>query len=37
MDEIIMRPIGYVHNSVETKKDVSWGEEVSIIELCEEY
>lgn len=37
MDEIIMRPIGYVHNSVKTKKDVSWGEEVSIIELCEEY
>ena len=32
-----MQPIGYVHNNVVSKKDVSWGEDVSIIELNEEY
>ena len=32
-----MRPIGYVHNSIENKKDVSWGEDVSVIELKKEY
>ena len=37
MNKIIMQPIGYVHNNVESKKDVSWGEDVSIIELNEEY
>ena len=32
-----MQPIGYVHNNVESKKDVFGGEDVSIIELNEEY
>lgn len=37
MKEIIMQPIGYVRNNVENKKDVSWGKDVSTIELLEEY
>jgi len=37
MQEIIMNPIGYVKNDVQTKKDVSWGNEVSTILLNEEY
>lgn len=24
MKEILMQPIGYVHNNVECKKDVAW-------------
>lgn len=37
MSEIVMKPIGYVHNNVENKKDVSWGQDVSTIHLEEEY
>jgi len=37
MSEIIMQPIGYVHNNVVAKKDVSWGDDISVIELDEEY
>lgn len=37
MKDIVLQPIGYVHNRVENKKDVSWGEDVSIIELDEAY
>ena len=37
MNDIIMKPIGYVCNTVQNKKDVSWGEEISTIELSEEY
>lgn len=37
MKEIIMQPIGYVRNNVENKKDVSWGQDVSTIELLEDY
>ena len=37
MEEWIMRPIGYVRNAVQEKKDVAWGEDVSEIELCEAY
>ena len=34
--EIVMKPIGYVHNNVENKKDVAWGQDVSTIHLEEE-
>ena len=37
MSEIVMKPIGYVHNDVANKKDVSWGQDVSTIHLEEEY
>ena len=37
MEEIVMRPIGYVKNDVENKKDVSWGDDASVIELQEEF
>lgn len=37
MDEIVMKPIGFVKNSVTGRKDVSWGEDVSAIELKEEF
>lgn len=37
MKEIIMKPVGYVKNSVERKKDVSWGDDVSRIVLEKEY
>ena len=37
MKEIVMKPIGYVKNDVQEKKDVSWGEEISYILLEEEY
>ena len=33
MREIIMNPIGYVRNAVQSRKDVSWGEDVSTIVL----
>ena len=32
-----MQPIGYVHNDVAQKKHVSWGNDVSVIMLEEEY
>ena len=35
--QINMEPIGYVSNDVLSKKDVSWGEDVSTIKLKEEY
>lgn len=37
MQNIMMKPIGYVKNHVQTKKDVSWGNEVSTIVLNDEY
>ena len=37
MEEIKMYPIGFVKNNVENRKDVSWGEDTSVIELKEEY
>lgn len=37
MQEIIIKPIGYVENNVLNKKDVSWGENVSRIILEKEY
>ena len=37
MEEIKMTPIGFVKNDVENRKDVSWGEDMSVIELKEEY
>lgn len=37
MEDIIMKPVGYVHNEVQDKKDISWGQDVSVIELEEEY
>ena len=37
MKEIEMKPIGYVKNDVQEKKDVSWGEDVSYVLLEEEY
>ncbi len=37
MDEIILRPIGTVCNQVSVKKDQFWGEDISIIELKEEF
>lgn len=37
MENIVMKPIGYVKNNVENRKDVSWGEDVSSIILNEEY
>lgn len=33
MADIIIQPIGYVHNQVEKKKDAGWGSEVSTIML----
>lgn len=37
MQEIIMKPIGYVENNIQDKKDVAWGEDVSKIVLKKEY
>ena len=37
MENIVLEPIGVVKNSVENKKDVSWGEDTSTIVLNEEY
>ncbi len=37
MSDIIMHPIGYVKNNVKSKKDTSWGEDVSTIILSEKY
>lgn len=37
MQDVIMKPIGYVENDVENRKDVSWGNDVSAIILNEEY
>ena len=37
MDEIILKPVGYVRNQVTVKKDQFWGEDISTIELKEEF
>ena len=37
MDAIIMHPIGFVKNEVSSRKDVSWGNDTSVIQLEEEY
>ena len=37
MEEIIMHPIGFVKNEVSSRKDVSWGEDTSVIQLKDEY
>lgn len=37
MQDIIMKSIGCVKNTVQEKKDVSWGDDVSTIILNEEY
>ena len=37
MEEIIMHPIGFVKNEVSSRKDVSWGEDTSVIRLADEY
>ena len=37
MHEIIMRPVGYVRNCIEEKKDSAWGGDVSTIVLAQEY
>ena len=37
MGKIVLEPIGYVKNDVENRKDVSWGEDVSRIELEDQY
>ena len=37
MNEITMKPIGRVKNEVSEKKDVSWGKDISYIELEKEY
>ena len=37
MKEIMIKPIGYVRNEVHEKKDISWGSDISFIELDEAY
>lgn len=37
MANIVMQPIGYVHNQVEEKKDTAWGSDVSTIVLEEQF
>ena len=37
MEEIIMHPIGFVKNEVSARKDVSWGEDTSVIQLEDDY
>ena len=37
MADIVMQPIGYVHNQVEEKKDTGWGSDVSTIVLEEQF
>lgn len=37
MSNILLKPIGYVKNQVENKKDHSWGEDISTIHLNHEY
>lgn len=33
MNDIIMQPVGYVHNHVQEKKDTGWGSDISTIIL----
>ena len=37
MSDFLMRPIGYVRNTIREKKDTAWGADISTIELDEEY
>ena len=37
MEQIILKPVGYVRNQVTVKKDQFWGSDVSVIELMEEF
>ena len=37
MEKIILTPIGMVKNSVANRKDTSWGDDVSLIILDEQY
>ena len=37
MNDIVMRPVGIVKNEVNSKKDISWGTDISTITLLEEY
>lgn len=37
MSDIILNPIGYVHNQVEEKKDTAWGNDISTIILDEDF
>ncbi|MBP0971432.1 MAG: tRNA (N6-threonylcarbamoyladenosine(37)-N6)-methyltransferase TrmO [Oscillospiraceae bacterium] len=37
MEEIIMRPVGYVRNHVQEKKDTAWGADISVIALEDAY
>ncbi len=37
MSEIIMHPVGYVHNQVTEKKDTDWGKDVATIILNDEF
>lgn len=37
MQDIIMRPVGYVSNQVAERKDQFWGKDVSTINLFEEF
>ena len=37
MEKIILTPIGTVKNSVKNRKDSSWGDDVSLIILAEQY
>ncbi len=33
-ESIVMKPIGYVKNDVENKKDVSWGNDFGTNHFC---
>ena len=37
MSDIILNPIGYVHNQVDEKKDIAWGNDISTIILDEDF
>ena len=37
MSDIILNPIGYVHNQVDEKKDTAWGNDISTIILDEDF
>ena len=37
MEKIMLTPIGTVKNSVKNRKDSSWGDDVSLIILDEQY
>ena len=37
MSDIILNPIGYVHNQVDEKKDTAWGNDISTIILDKDF